>query len=114
VVLGTEVEASFEGAFEISGNLSPGIGTIDTLRSDTSLPEQIVATAAGANGLITGAGRPSPSIQEISNEVLSNRDRALLLDPRFLWDFTHRAPKSRIFILMAIRTGLVICAYTGV
>jgi hypothetical protein len=94
VVLGTEVEASFEGAFEISGNLSPGIGTIDTLMSDTSLPEQVVAAAAGAKGLITGGSRPSPSIQEISSEVRSSRDKALLLDPRFLWDFIHtRAPQ---------------------
>jgi hypothetical protein len=94
VVLGTEVEASFEGAFEISGNLSPGIGTIDTLMSDTSYPESIVAAAAGARGLITGGGRPSRSIQEISGDILSDRDKALLLDPRFLWDFIHtRAPK---------------------
>jgi hypothetical protein len=94
VVLGTEVEASFEGAFEISGNLSPGIGTIDTLTSDTSLPEQILAAAAGANGHITGGNSPSPSIREISSEVLSNRDKALLLDPRFLWDFIHtRGPQ---------------------
>jgi hypothetical protein len=89
VVLGTEVEAFFEGDFEISGNLSPGIGTIDTLTSDASLPEQIVAAAAGAKGRISGGSRPSPSIQEISSEVLFNRDKALLLDPRFLWDFIH-------------------------
>jgi hypothetical protein len=94
VVLGTGVNASFDSTVQVSGALSPGIGTIDTLPSDTSFPDQIIRAAAGTNGLITGGGGPSPSVQEISIQVLADRDRALLLDPRFLWDFVYtRAQK---------------------
>jgi hypothetical protein len=93
VVLGTDVDASFGGAIEIAGNLSPGIGTVDTMASDASLPEQIVAAAAGSSDRITGGGMPSPSVREISGGVLSDPERAPLLDLHYLRDFIYaRAP----------------------
>ena len=94
VVIGTQVNASFGGSFEIAGDLSPGIGTIDTDILDDSYPEQIVRAAAGGYGIITGGGRPAPSIEDISAGIRSDRDRSLLLNPRFLWNFVHnQAPK---------------------
>jgi hypothetical protein len=93
-VLGSDVGAYFAGTFEISGGNSPGIGTIDTDAADTINPEQVLLAAAGSNGLITGGGGPSPSIQDISNVILSDPDRSQLLKPAFLWDFVQaKGPK---------------------
>jgi hypothetical protein len=94
VVLGTNVNPSFEGAFEISGGLSPGIGALDTDPSDTSYPDQVLLAAAGSKGIIAGGGRPSPSIQDISSDIRLDRDKSQLLNPGFLWDFVQtKAPK---------------------
>ncbi len=94
VVLGAGVNASFSGAYEISGGLSPGIGTIDTSPEDGVFPDQIIREAAGVGGSITGGGQPNPSVQEISGPISSNPDQALLLDPRYLRDFIqHQAPR---------------------
>jgi hypothetical protein len=94
VVVGNEVVASFEGEFEIFGDLSPGIGIIDVNPQDSNIPEKIVRTAAGNNRSIQGGGLPFPSIQDISGRVGSSPDSSLLLDPRYLWSFVRiRAPK---------------------
>ncbi len=89
VVIGTQVSASFGGSYEIAGNLSPGIGTIDTDILDDSYPDQVIRAAAGEYANITGAGRPVPSIEDISAGIRADRDRSLLLNPRFLWNFVH-------------------------
>jgi hypothetical protein len=94
VVLGSEVIASFEGTCEISGDLFPGIGAIDTDIGDALFPDSIIRTAAEGRGNITGGGLPNPSVQEISARIRRDPDRSLLLDPRFLWNFTrNRAPR---------------------
>jgi hypothetical protein len=94
VVLGTDVSASFDGTFDISGALSSGIGTIDTDITDAHHPDQVILGAVGGKGLITGGGLPIPSIQDISGSIQSDRDRALLLNPGFLWDFIQtKAPQ---------------------
>jgi len=89
VVLGSEVNATFSGACDISGNSFPGIGTIDILPQDAMVPDQIIRTAADGCGEITGGGDPSPSVREISGSLNSNPDQTLVMDPRFLWEFLH-------------------------
>jgi hypothetical protein len=94
VVMGDSVIVSFGGAFQISGGQSPGIGTIDTDRSNGNHPDQIIRTAAGLIGTIEGGGLPNPSVRDISGEIGQSRDRSLLLDPRFLWKFVYsEAPR---------------------
>jgi hypothetical protein len=94
VVLGTNVNATFVGTFEILGGRSPGIGTVDTDTSDTGYPDQILLAAAGSSGVITGGGGANPSIRDISNDILLDRDRSQLLNPQFLWDFVQtKAPQ---------------------
>lgn len=94
VVLGSKVNASFDGTFLIAGNQSPGIGTIDTDTGDANRPDQIIRAAAGTQGSITGGAQPNPSIQDISGQIGSNPDWALLLNPRYLWNLVHvQAPK---------------------
>ena len=93
-ILGDGVTAAFSGSYEISGGLSPGIGTIDTVPGDTIFLDQIIRAAAGGSGSVSGAGQPNPSVQEIAGQVQSNPDQSLLLDPRYLWDFIHsQSPK---------------------
>ncbi len=87
VVLGTRVNATFSGSYEIFGGLSPGIGTIDPDPNDAVFPDQDIRAAAGS-GNITGGGQPSPSVQDISSQI-ANPDQSLLLNPRYLWDFVH-------------------------
>ncbi len=93
-VLGDGVNAVFSGSYEVSGGLFPGIGTIDTNPGDMVFPDQIIRAAAGGSGIISGAGQPNPSVLEIASQVSSDPDQALLLNPRYLWNFIHnRAPK---------------------
>lgn len=93
-VVGTNVNASFAGAFEISGGAFPGIGTIDTDDSDASYPDQAILAAAGISEAITGGGLPIPSVKDISGEIRPDRDRSQLLNPRFLWEFIQtKAPQ---------------------
>jgi hypothetical protein len=93
-VMGNEVTASFDGAYQIFGNLSPGIGVIDVNPGDSSFPDQIIRAAAGNNEGIQGGGQPYPSIQDISGQVSSSPDLSLLLDPRYLQNFVRiKAPQ---------------------
>ncbi len=99
-VQGPDLHTRFDGNFEISGGLFPGIGTIDTNSADDTFPDQIVRSAAGEGGIITGGGLPEPSVRDITGLVRSNSDHSLLLDPHYLWNFVHeRAPQcaDRVF-----------------
>jgi hypothetical protein len=89
-VVGSDTSAHFTGDFEILGGMSLGIGTVDTDAADEFSPEQILLSASGSNGLITGGGSPGPSIRDISSMVLSDSDRSQLLKAGFLWDFVQR------------------------
>lgn len=88
--LGTEVEAEFEGSYEISGDRSVGIGVIDTNPHDDIHPDRLLqdAFAAAGTGRIDGQGL-NPSIRQIAAEVEGSSDRALALDSGYLWRFTR-------------------------
>jgi hypothetical protein len=93
-VIGNDVDASFQGAVEISGNEFPGIGTVDTNTGDGIYPDRIVQAAAEGRSTITGGGQASQSIQDISGRVAASPDLSLLLNPAYLWTFSRtRAPK---------------------
>lgn len=87
VVLGPQAGAEFGGAIEISGGSNAAIGTIDTASGDLVFPERTMRAAAGACGGITGGGEPSPSIRDITAQVLSDPDRRLLLSPAYWGEF---------------------------
>lgn len=88
VIEGNNVNATFNGnAFSIAGGSSPGIGTIDTVTGDSTHPDQVIRAATAGKGSITGGGLPNPSIQDITNSVNLHPEKALLLDPNFLWNF---------------------------
>ena len=90
VIEGNQVNASFNGnAFGISGGSAPGIGTIDTNTGDSNYPDQILKSAAGKKGSITGGGLPTPSVQDITAGVSSDPDTAQLMDPNYLWNFVN-------------------------
>jgi len=94
VVLGSSVNAWFDGNPEISGNLSAGIGTIDIDSGDSNFPDRIIRSSVRGGVSITGKGIESPSILDITSEIRSNTDKALLLQPEFLWGFIqNQAPK---------------------
>jgi hypothetical protein len=94
VVLGDDVDADFSGAYEISGESFPGIGTVDTVSGDAALPDQIIREAAAGSGEITGGGTPNPSVRDITGQIRSSRDQLLLLNPGYLRDFVDsRAPQ---------------------
>jgi hypothetical protein len=94
VVLGSQVHADFDGAFEIAGGALPGIGTIDPVPEDEIFPVQTIRTALGGSGQISGEGAPNPSVRDITGQMNSNKDQLLLLDPDYLWDFvTVQAPR---------------------
>ncbi|HYK88542.1 MAG TPA: PilX N-terminal domain-containing pilus assembly protein [Acidobacteriota bacterium] len=87
-VAGNNVNATFdESTFRISGGAGPGIGTVDTTIGDNIHPDQIILQAAERKGSITGGGLPSPSIRDLTDSVLGDPEKALLLDPEFLWNF---------------------------
>lgn len=93
VTAGNGIEALFAGTYEIAGGAFPGIGTIDPDPDDGLHPDQIVRAAAGEDANITGAGEAAPSVRDISGEISSMPDKALLLDANYLWMFVHdRAP----------------------
>jgi hypothetical protein len=87
-IIGSQITAELSGAYEITGGLFPGVGTIDIFTSDGYMPDQMLKAAAGPGAKISGAGLTSPSIQEIGPVIKQSRDQALLLDPRHLYDFT--------------------------
>jgi hypothetical protein len=94
VVLGDDVDADFSGAYEISGESFPGIGTVDTFSGDAAFPDQIIREAAAGSGEITGGGIPNPSVRDITGQIRSNRDQILLLNPGYLRDFVDsKAPQ---------------------
>jgi hypothetical protein len=87
VVLGTGVAPTLSGSYEISGGISPGVGTIDAAPEDAISLEQIVREAAEGNGVVTGGDLPSPSVLDITARIRENPDQSLLLNARYLWDF---------------------------
>jgi len=94
LVLGSRVIASLDGNYEITGGLFPGIGVIDTDVADTLFPGQIIGTGPLGNGDISGAGLPSPAIGDITDQVESDPERSIILNPRFLWNFVfNKSPK---------------------
>ncbi len=98
VVLGSKVNASFSGTYEIWGDKFAGVGTIDTDLADSSMPDATIASAAGLSGNITGGGWPAPSVQDISAAVFSSNSKSPLMNPQFLWDFVYtRAPRFADF-----------------
>jgi hypothetical protein len=91
VVLGSDVNAHFDGDCAISGGQSAGIGTIDTFPGDSAMPDQIISSAAEQCADISEDGF---AVREISGDILSDKDQALLLNPEYLWDFVNnQAPK---------------------
>lgn len=94
VVLGPSVNVLFDGTPEISGNLSAGIGTIDPDSADSDSPDLMIRSAVKGAISITGKGLENPSILDISPEIRSNADKALLFQPEYLWKFIqNQAPK---------------------
>jgi hypothetical protein len=94
VVLGSSVNVLFDGNPEISGNLSAGIGTIDVDSGDSNFPDLIIRSSVSSAIPITGNGLESPSILDITPQIRSNADKALLLQSEFLWRFIqNQAPK---------------------
>jgi hypothetical protein len=90
VIQGPEITASFgNNSLEISGDLLPGIGVIDTNMDDNQQPDEQIRKAAAGQVKITGAGLSSPSIRNITGSMISDQDTALLLDPRYLWNFIN-------------------------
>ena len=94
VVLGSAVNAEFSGECDISGDVFPGVGTVDTVPGDSAVPEEIVRSAAEGCRMISGGGYPNPSVKELSNQLDTNEDQLMLLDPYFLWDFVHNLAPS--------------------
>jgi hypothetical protein len=94
VVQAANVNASFTGAYEISGGLFPGIGTIDLDQNDLIQPDQIIRAAATETGTITGGGLPEPAVADITGRIASGADASLLLRASSLWEFIHvQAPQ---------------------
>jgi hypothetical protein len=87
MVLGSAVTVSFDGNPVISGNLSAGIGTMDTDSEDSNYPESLIRAAVSMPNSISGDGLECPSIKDITAEIRSNPDKALLLQPAYLWEF---------------------------
>jgi hypothetical protein len=93
-VIGNNVDASFEGAVEISGNEFPGIGAIDTSTGDAVYPDRLIQEAAEGQPNISGGGPALQPIQDISGRAATSPDLSLLLNPGYLSTFTSvRAPK---------------------
>lgn len=99
-VLGSAVDALFAGNPVIDGLGAPGIGAVDTDAGDGVDPASILRTAAGAAGTVAGGGLETPSVEDITAAIASDRGRARLLDPRALEDFIHvRAPRMADLVL---------------
>jgi hypothetical protein len=89
-----DISASFDGAYEISGGLFPGIGTIDLDQNDLIHPDQIIRAAAAKTGTITGGGLADPAVADITGRAGSGADAPLLLNAPSLWEFIHaQAPQ---------------------
>lgn len=94
LVLGSRVLPIFDGDYEIDGGLFPGIGVIDTDEADAVLPGSIIGSGPFGMGIITGAGLPSPSVQDMTRQVVSDTERSRILDPLYLQRFLYgTAPK---------------------
>jgi hypothetical protein len=92
-VLGSMVTISFDGNPEISSDLSAGIGTIDVDSIDSNFPDQIIRSAVGETIIVHGKGPENPSVRDITAEITTNSDQALLLQPEYLWEFVqNQAP----------------------
>jgi hypothetical protein len=95
VIEGSNVEVTFQGtSLSISGGAGPGIGTIDTDITDGISPDQIILAAAGS-GSITGGGSPGPSVVDITGLMRMDPEKALLLEPGYLWNLvTNVVPQA--------------------
>jgi hypothetical protein len=94
VLQGLQINPSFEGAYEISGGEFPAIGTIDADPQDGFFPDRTIRTASLGDGIISGGKLANPSILDISGPVASSPVKSMLLDPNYLWNWTHSdAPK---------------------
>ncbi len=86
-IVGNNVTAAFSGSsFSISGGSGPGIGTIDTDTSDGVRLDRALRLAAAGTGIISGAGLPNPSIEDVTDSVRLDAEKALLLSPQYLWE----------------------------
>jgi hypothetical protein len=93
VLQGIQINPSFDGAYEISGGELPAIGTIDPDPKDGFFPDQTIRTARLGDGIIAG-GNLDPSILDISGQVASSPVKSMLINPDYLWTWTHsKAPK---------------------
>jgi hypothetical protein len=89
---GSQADATFAGNdFIIDGGEQPGIDAIDNDVADNFFPDQILRAAATGHGSIAGAGLPNPSIVDMTGTIEDDPDRALLLNPAYLWSFTQDA-----------------------
>jgi hypothetical protein len=94
VVQGSAVAPSSAGMFEGAqfaidgGNLKPGIAAIDVSLGDGASPSQQISSqvARSQRGNIRGLGG-SPSIRDITAEISADPDKALLLNPAYLYSF---------------------------
>jgi hypothetical protein len=97
IIEGNNVNATFNGMpWGIAGGASgPGLGTIDTNTADGNHPDQIIRTAVGGTGSITGGGLPSPAIADITAATAADSEKAKLMDPEYLWNFVFNTiPKA--------------------
>ena len=92
VILANEIAPSgeevFSGAsFRIDGRGRVGLATVDTAVFDGTSPAQALSSALSPeqSDAIQGAGL-RPSIQDITASISGDPDRALLLNPDFLWN----------------------------
>ncbi len=107
VVLGSRIEAGFEGSCEISGGWFPGVGTIDPAPEDGVFPDQIFRAAASGRATITGGGESEPSVRDIGGQVNANPDQSMLLNAGYLWEFIKgRAPKAADYFFKDSQTWL--------
>jgi hypothetical protein len=88
VLQGLQINPSFEGSFEISGGEFPAIGTIDPDPKDDFYPDRTIRTAKFGDGIISG-GKLDPSILDISDQIASSPMKSMLLNPNYLWNWTH-------------------------
>ncbi len=94
IVIGSDVDANFSGnAFDITGTSDgPGLATIDTDLTDAYYPDQILKTATGGKGNITGnctGADASNCIADITASVMADPAKANLRDPAWLQDFAY-------------------------
>jgi len=89
---GSQADATFVGNdLNIDGGAQPGIGAVDTDPADSYFPDQILRNSATGHGSIVGGGLPNPSIADLTGAIREIPDKALLLNPAYLWSFIQNA-----------------------